>query len=167
MICIVDKKNQIINIVNADIITADNERQHYPWNRLWEQYTDVEPFDYAKNRYINAAGAEFAKRRDAIRFLDVDGVTYGFDCASDDITNFMAAYTPLLFAGKGTVFYKVWLTDSTKGIVELNAEQMTAVYADVRSGQMAAYAWYEEVKARIEAATTVEELNSIDVEVVK
>lgn len=167
MICILDESNQIINIVNTDVISKDDERPFYPWNRLWDIYADVEPFEYAKERYIKAAGAEFAKRRDAIRFIDVGGVTYGFDCASDDITNFMAAYTPLLLAGKGTVFYKVWLTDSTKGIVELNAEQMTAVYADVRAGQFTAYAWYEEVKARIEAATTVEELNSIELEVAK
>lgn len=162
MICIVDENNKITNIINKLYPTENNERQYYPWNRLWEQYTDVEPFDYAKNRYIKAAGAEFVKRRDAIRFIDVGGVTYGFDCASDDITNFMAAYTPLLIKGTGTTFYKVWLTDTTKGMVEFNAEQLTAVYADVRNGQMAAYAWYEEVKARIEAATTVEELNSIE-----
>lgn len=162
MICVLGENNQIINIVNTDVISKDDERPFYPWNQLWEQYTDIEPFEYAKERYIKAAGAEFAKRRDAIRFIDVGGVTYGFDCASDDITNFMAAYTPLLTKGTGTTFYKVWLTATTKGMVEFNAEQLTSVYDDVRSGQMAAYAWYEEVKARIEAATTVEELNSIE-----
>lgn len=162
MICILDESNQIINIVNTDTILKDDERPFYPWNRLWDTYADVEPFEYAKERYIKAAGAEFAKRRDAIRFIDVGGKTYGFDCASDDITNFMAAYTPLLIKGTGTGFYKVWLTDTTKGMVELTVEQLTSVYDDVRSGQMAAYAWYEEVKARIEAATTVEELNSIE-----
>lgn len=167
MICILDESNQIINIVNTDTILNANERPCHLWNRLWDIYTDVEPLEYAKERYIKAAGAEFAKRRDAIRFIDFDGVTYGFDCASDDITNFMAAYTPLLIKGTGTTFYKVWLTDTTKGMVEFNAEQMTAVYDDVRNGQMAAYAWYEEVKARIEAATTKDELDSIDVEAAK
>ena len=48
MICVLNDDNKIINILNVDITTADNERQYYPWNRLWEQYTDVEPFDYAK-----------------------------------------------------------------------------------------------------------------------
>lgn len=167
MICVVDENNQIINIVNAVCPTEENERVFYSWNQLWEQYTDIEPFEYARRRYINAAGTEFVKRRDAIRFIDVGGKTYGFDCASDDITNFMAAYTPLLIKGTGTTFYKVWLTATTKGMVEFNAEQLTAVYDDVRNGQMAAYAWYEEVKARIEAATTVEELNSIELEVAK
>ena len=167
MICVVDENNQIINIVNAEYPVENNERLCYPWSRLWDTYTDIEPLGYAKERYIKATGAEFAKRRDAIRFIDVGGKTYGFDCASDDITNFMAAYTPLLTKGTGTTFYKVWLTDTTKGMVEFNAEQLTAVYADVRSGQMAAYAWYEEIKARIEAATTVEELNSIELGVAK
>lgn len=56
MICILNESNQIINIVNAEYPVENNERLFYPWNRLWEQYTDVEPFDYAKNRYIKAAG---------------------------------------------------------------------------------------------------------------
>ena len=80
MICVLNDDNKIINIVNVDITTADNEHQYYPWNRLWEQYTDVEPFDYAKNRYINAAGAEFANRRDEVRWIEIAGVTYGL-CA--------------------------------------------------------------------------------------
>ena len=81
MICVLNDDNKIINILNVDITTADNERQYYPWNRLWEQYTDVEPFDYAKNRYINAAGAEFANRRDEVRLIEFAGGTYGFDCS--------------------------------------------------------------------------------------
>ena len=89
MICVLNDDNKIINILNVDITTADNERQYYPWNRLWEQYTDVEPFDYAKNRYINAAGAEFANSSvTKIRWVEIGEITYGFDCAVDDINEF-------------------------------------------------------------------------------
>ena len=162
MICVVDEHNQIINIVDAAYPIEDNERLFYPWNRLWEQYTDVEPFDYAKNRYIDATGAEFAKRRDEIRWIEITGNTYGFDCSVDDITNFMAAYTPLMVKQDGETGYKVWLDKDKKGLVMLNYAGMKKAYDTVRSSQLAAYAWYEEVKARIEAATTVEELNSIE-----
>lgn len=52
MICVVDKNNKIINIINADSPTRENERICYPWNSLWEQYTDVEPLWYAKQRKL-------------------------------------------------------------------------------------------------------------------
>lgn len=53
MICVVDKNNKIINIINADSPTRENERICYPWNSLWEQYTDVEPLEYAKQRKLS------------------------------------------------------------------------------------------------------------------
>lgn len=56
MICIVDENNQIINIVDTDRISADNERTYYPWNELWEQYTDEMPLEYANK--LQAQNAE-------------------------------------------------------------------------------------------------------------
>ena len=156
MICILDENNKIINIVNAEYPVENNERLFYPWNRLWEQYTDVEPFDYAKNRYINAAGAEFANRRDEVRWIKIAGITYGFDCAPEDITNFMAAYTPLMVKQDGETGYKVWLDKDKKGIVKLDYEGMKKAYDTVRSSQLAAYAWYEDIKAKLLAVTEVE-----------
>ena len=156
MICIVDKNNQIINIINTNIISADNERLFYPWNQLWEQYTDVEPFDYAKNRYINTAGVEFAKRSDEIRWVEIGEIAYGFDCAVDDITNFMAAYTPLMVNQDGETGYKVWLDKDKKGFVMLNYAGMKKAYDTVRSSQLAAYAWYEDIKAKLIAVTEAE-----------
>lgn len=50
MICIVDKNNKIINIVNSPYPVADNERPYHPWNNLWETYTDVEPVKYTNQR---------------------------------------------------------------------------------------------------------------------
>ena len=52
MICIVDQNNKIINIVNAPCPIKPNERVYYPWCSLWEQYTDVEPLWYAKQRKL-------------------------------------------------------------------------------------------------------------------
>lgn len=110
------------------------------------------------------AGLFFAKKRDAVRWVEIQGTQYGFDCAGEDITNFMAAYTPLLVAAAGTVSYKVWLTNSEKGMVELTLDDMNKVYTAVRSGQMAAYAWYEAKKTEIEKAKSVKTLLKIDME---
>ena len=156
MICAVDDKNIIINIINTDYISAENERPCYPWNHLWNQYTDIEPFDYAKNRYINAAGAEFANRRDEVRWIEIAGVTYGFDCAPEDMTNFMAAYTPLMVNQDGETGYKVWLDKDKKGLVMLNYASMKKAYDTVRSSQLAACVWYEDIKAKLIAVTEVE-----------
>ena len=117
----------------------------------------TETLDEAKARYTNAAGKEFARRRDAIRWVD----GYGYDCQSEDVTNFMAAFTPLLVAGSGSVYYKVWLTETNKGVVERNYEQMQTVYNAVRSSQLDAYSWYEGIKAQIHAANTIEDLEMI------
>lgn len=169
MICIVDGNNQITNIVNTDIITAENERQFYPWCQLWGQYTATEPLSYAQQRYISAAGAEFARKRDTVRFVELEGVTYGFDCASEDITNFFAAKDSLrdeldAWDGSGEepkTFYKVWLTETEKGGARFTMEQLKAVQTTVRTGQLEAYAWYGDIKARLEAAVTKEELEEI------
>ena len=156
MICIIDENNQIINIVNTDTITAYNERQYYPWNHLWQRYTEIEPFGYTKNKFINAIGAEFAKRRDAIRWIQTSNGTYGFDAGAEDITNFMAAYTPMILNQQWTTQYKVWVDESTKSIKVFNYADMTKVYETVRKSQFEAYAWYEEIKAKLMLVTEQE-----------
>ena len=113
--------------------------------------------DEVKESVLADAKASFAARRDAVRWVN----RYGFDCAPEDITNFMAAYTPLLVAGEGSTQYKVWLTEQTKGIVTLTLEDMTKVYHSVRSSQLEAYVWYEGVKAQIMAVQTIEELDAV------
>ena len=115
--------------------------------------------DELKQQKLQEAGREFATRRDAIRWVG----EYGFDCTVEDITNFMAAFTPLLVEKTGTVYYKVWLglDEQKKGIVQLSYEQMQAVYDAVRVGQLEAYAWYETIKAMILACETAEDLDAI------
>lgn len=151
MICILDDNNQIINIINTDLVSAENERPYYDWCELWEQYTDKKPFNYLKSELQPQLGKEFAKRRDAIRWIDFGMATYGFDAATDDITNFMAAYTPMLFDQSITCQYKVWLDAENKGIKEFGFAEMQKVYETVRTSQLDAYAWYEKAKAALEA----------------
>ena len=129
-----------------------------------EKVEEYPPLERCKEILKAQAGLFFAKKRDAIRWVEIDGIQYGFDCAAVDITNFMAAYTPLLIAGTGTTYYKVWLSASQKGLAELTLDGMTAVYNATREGQLAAYAWYEAKKAAIEKAESAEELNTIELE---
>lgn len=110
-----------------------------------------------RSRALAMAQTAFAARRDAVRWVG----GYGFDCAPEDITNFMAAYTPLLVAGAGSTQYKVWLTDSAKGIVTLTLDEMTAVYREVRASQLEAYAWYERTRKAIEAADSADALAAV------
>ena len=117
----------------------------------------LQTLDELKAAKLNLAGTEFASRRDCIRWVD----GYGFDCAVDDITNFMAAFTPLLVNKAGTVFYKVWFDEQTKGIAELSYTQMQAVYDIVRNSQMAAYTGYETIKEQILSCKTAEEVEQI------
>ena len=151
MICVVDK-NTITNIINIDFPQGNNEKKYYPWNQLGDIYTDVEPFSYMQQRLYDALGAEFAKRRDDVRWINLpSGNRYGFDCAVEDISNFMAAYTPLLIAGSGETGYKVWKTETEKGLVILPFADMQAAYTYVRDSQLSAYTWLSSSQEKVNA----------------
>lgn len=154
-----DADDKIVTKVDCKNPTAEFEhlQKMLPNVVKWKEHVEVETLEQGKARYIKAAGSEFAKRRDAIRWVD----GYGYDCEPGDITNFMAAYTPLLVAKSGSTHYKVWLTETTKGVVERNYEQMLAVYNTVRESQLEAYAWYEAIKANLQVAASIEELEQI------
>ena len=92
-----------------------------PEGKMWDLQPDgsikerppyVPSIEELQANKLNEAGAEFAKRRDAIRWVQVsDGNAYGFDCASEDITNFMAAWKAAEV--DGYTGYKVWFTETT------------------------------------------------------
>lgn len=156
MICVVDDTDKIINIIASQKMCRKNEKAYYPWNRLGEFYTDIEPFAYMQQRLYNALGAEFANRRDAVRWVNLpSGNRYGFDCAVEDISNFMAAYTPLLIAGSGETGYKVWKSETEKGLVILPFADMQAAYNYVRESQLSAYAWLASSQEKVNAVSEV------------
>lgn len=156
MICIVDKNNKIIEIKQSHYLKNDNERPCYVWSKVGEIYTDVEPLEYARQRYLNMVGAEFANKRDAIRKININGKTYGFDCASEDIVNFMASWQAAKTDGK--TMYKVWLDDNSKGLVILAVADFELVFNTVRGSQYEAYGWYNEMSAKIKTAQSVQEM---------
>lgn len=115
--------------------------------------------DEIKQEKLKQLGSAFAVKRDAIRWVDVSGGHYGFDCANDDITNFMASWKAAELAG--STLYKVWTSESEKGMVTLTVDDFTAVFNAVRQSQYEAYAWYGTKKAEIENAATVEDVEKI------
>ena len=150
---IVDRNRKIINIVDDSSPWLGAET-YYPWHKIGDVYTEIEPFTYMQQRLYNALGAEFANRRDAVRWINLpSGNRYGFDCAVEDISNFMAAYTPLLIAGSGETGYKVWKSETEKGLVILTFADMQAAYTYVRESQLSAYTWLSASQAKINAVT--------------
>lgn len=132
-----------------------------------EKEAEPEPpepaFEENKQRKLSEAGRIFAAKRDAVRHVAcADGNTYGFDCANDDITNFLAAWKAAELSG--STDYKVWLDENTKGMVVLTLEDFKTVFDAVRSSQLADYAWYEVKRAVIEACSTQDELDAVALE---
>lgn len=131
------------------------------------EYYEVVPIpdptlDEIKQEKLKQLGSAFAAKRDAVRFVDVSGGHYGFDCGNEDITNFMASWKAAELAG--STLYKVWTSESEKGMVTLTTEDFTAVFNAVRTSQYEAYAWYGTKKAEIGNAATVEEINAVGLE---
>lgn len=132
----------------------------FPINAVFE--APQKPFEMAKAEKLKEAGSLFAQKRDSIRFIQLDETRkYGFDCANEDITNFLARWTPLVMMGGGESQYKVWFNETEKGMVMLSLADYNLVYQVVSASQLEAYAWYETVKIQINACTTKEELEAI------
>ena len=163
-----DDLNEVIYDNYQECCVVNKEFLTYPNNTFENYINNVETYITAKEQreYVPPVEPTFARKRDAVRFIQVDDTnTYGFDCASEDITNFLAAYTALTNnvakSTANTTMYKVWLNETDKGIVELNLEQMNKVFDTVRTSQFEDYAWLSTVEAQIEAATSKQDLEAI------
>lgn len=169
MICILDDKNVIVNILNTDTITAPNQRAFYPWNTLWTEWTDTEPLEYARNRFITQAGADFARKRDKTRFININGAAYGFECTNKAITNFISAKDTLrdqleAWDGAGeepSIYIKVLNKSGESVGVNLTLAQMKQVQEEVRKSQLEAYNEYNELKTKLEQATSTAALEAL------
>ncbi len=126
----------------------------------------VEPsLEELKTTKLQEAGSIFAQKRDARRFVQLDeNRYYGFDCASEDITNFLARWTPLAMMGGGESQYKVWLNETEKDLVMLSLADYNLVYQVVSASQLQAYDWYKVMEVRIKACNTKEELEAVALE---
>lgn len=157
MICIVDQNNKIINMINAAYPTAENERIGYPWCSLWEQYTDVEPLWYAKQRKT----AEFKARRDSqeVASIEYNGHSYDYDSKARERIN--AAIIALDQQGADADI--AWTTADDNDVT-VTAADLRAVIAAVAVRSNALHVKYRKAKAQIEAAGSAEEVNAVCME---
>lgn len=157
MICVVDKNNIIINIINADSPTRENERIYYPWCSLWEQYTDAEPLWYAKQRKT----AEFKARRDSqeVAPIEYNGHSYDYDSKARERIN--AAIIALDQQGADADI--AWTTADDNDVT-VTAADLRAVIAAVAVRSNALHVKYRKAKAQIEAAGNAEEVNAVCME---
>lgn len=157
MICIVDQNNKIINIVNAPCPIKANERVYYPWSRLWEQYTDVEPLWHAKQRKT----AEFKARRDSqeVAPIEYNGHSYDYDSKARERIN--AAIIALDQQGADADI--AWTTADDNDVT-VTAADLRAVIAAVAVRSNALHVKYRKAKAQIEAAGSAEEVNAVCME---
>ena len=154
MICIVDKNNKIINIVNAPYPTKANERVYYPWCSLWEQYTDVEPLWYAKQRKI----AEFKARRDSqeVAPIEYNGHSYDYDSKARERIN--AAIIALDQQGADADI--AWTTADDNDVT-VTAADLRAVIAAVAVRSNALHVKYRTLKQQVQECKTMEDLEAI------
>lgn len=154
MICIVDQNNKIINIVNAPCPIKANERLYYPWCSLWEQYTDVEPLWYAKQRKT----AEFKARRDSqeVAPIEYNGHSYDYDSKARERIN--AAIIALDQQGADADI--AWTTADDNDVT-VTAADLRAVIAAVAVRSNALHVKYRTLKQQVQECKTMEELEVI------
>lgn len=154
MVDIVDNELKILNIIDTDIITENNQRPHYPWLIVGDTWTDVMPVDYAKTEKRK----ELKTARDNNDYLAVTTAIGSFDfgaMSQGRINNAIQITT-------GT---RNWtLADGT--IVEVTKDDLVNVIrAGAERSDRIHNKWLE-LEAQVEAATTTEEVNAIVWEVV-
>ena len=154
MICVVDKNNKIINIINADSPTREKERICYPWNSLWEQYTYAEPLWYAKQRKT----ADFKARRDSqeVTPIEYNGHSYDYDSKARERIN--AAIIALDQQGADASI--AWTTADDND-VKVTAADLRAVIAAVAVWSNALHVKYRTLKQQVQECKTMEELEAI------
>ena len=151
---------QCSNWCNANNATIEDKGEYYEVVAI-----PAPSLDELKTTKLQEAGSIFAQKRDARRFVQLDeNRYYGFDCASEDITNFLARWAPLAMMGGGESQYKVWLNETEKDLVMLSLADYNLVYQVVSASQLQAYDWYKVMEVRINACTTKEELEAIVLE---
>lgn len=168
--------NQIfkfVTLVIQDKESIDNISLYYRdyVRDALENYTDPSSdyFKEVKHRIYNKLGEQFAERRDAIRWHN----NYGYDCANEDITIFLAAYIKLsqeynTWKANGEVgnepftVYKVYSNPDSneKTLIQLTFSQMDEVYTLVRNSQLEAYLWLNTARGALEQITIWEGLLS-------
>lgn len=157
MICIVDDNNIIVNIVNTNDMTASNRRKYYDWNRIGQIYTDIKPLEYARREKLSA----LKTTRDDTEVLPITYQGYSFDYDSKARERINAAIIALESAGTAATF--TWTTADNKD-VKVTAANLRGVIAQVALRSDKLHTAYRKAKAKVEAATSEEEVDAVELE---
>lgn len=151
MIAVV-KDNIIVNLVDGDRPTTPDQRIAYPWSRLWAEYTEDMPIDYAKQGKI----AEMKAQRDAAEILPIESGGHIFDYDEKARERINAA----IIALDGTAAALSWTTADQKEAI-VNAEDLKNIVRAVAARSNALHVRYREKKTQIESLQTVEAVNAV------
>ena len=154
MICIVDDSNKIINIISNETPILPNERQHYPWNKLWEQYTDTEPLEHAKTRKVT----ELKKIRDSSEVAPISYKDKLFDYDAKARERMRIAEKALV--DTGTTEQAWTCADNTITTLTFADFKNINTLSAVRSGEL--HVKYNLLKARISGCTSIAEVEAIE-----
>lgn len=168
MICIVDDSNKIINIISNETPILPNERITYPWNKLWEQYTNVPPLEYLKQQKHIEMSDSCANAITGGFVSSCSGQAVKYDSDKDTQLTMQGIALNVnspIFASKypNGCLVRGYVGDSTTKTVQwLNAEQVLALLADLSNhiGQCKQKGWG--IQASIEACLTVAEVEAIE-----
>lgn len=168
MICVIDDTNQIINIVDTDRISADNERPYYPWNDLWEQYTNEMPLEYAKTAKLAEIDAWTAAKITGGFISNASGEAVTYDSDKDTqltMQGIALNVNSKLFAEKyptGCPVRGYPIGSDAKQIYMLTPAQVMQWQADlsIHIGTCKQAGWSKQ--AEVAAAQSKEELDAIE-----
>lgn len=166
-----DEESQAVEVIPETVI-YDDLQKCCVINNVWYQYPNaaIEAYIVALDDYIAAKEAReyipptfeelkqkalnyqyqlYEAQKHAIAWID-DGSGFGFDTAPEDQNNWQVALTLI---ENGVTMYKVY-TDkndlSKKPFTQVTEEQMMLAGKKAKAQQYAAYAGFEEIKAKIE-----------------
>ena len=143
----------VTNIIEAPMIYEDNQKICYDWTQLREAYTDVEPLEHAKARYIAAAKAY----RDAqeVVVITYNGNDYDYDSKARERLGI--ARQALTDSNAESI---EWTTaDNTD--VTLTVADFAGINGAVALRSNTLHVAYRTTKAKLEVATAIEELEQI------
>jgi len=144
----------VVNIIESPIIYADDQKLCYEWTQLREPYTDVEPVEHAKLRYISAAKAY----RDAqeVATITYNGNDYDYDAKARER---LRVARQMLTDKVGATPIN-WTTASDTDVT-LTVTDFAAINSLAATRSNTLHVAYRATKAKLEAATTIEELEQI------
>lgn len=115
MVCVLDENNIIVSILATDTIVYKNERKAFPWSKIGDTYTDVEPPEYANQREAADMKSKLQQKAlDSMMLIlngssEVSALQKEYQAELNSVTNDVALYMVEMFplwSGAGVKYEK-------------------------------------------------------------